>query len=66
MKKKLKKIFHSWFVIPKYEKLIKQKDKTIEDLENTIEFEIEQVNKYRSKVIKLQREKRDKNEFRKN
>ena len=63
MKKKLKKLFDKIFVIPKYEKIIKQKDKQIEDLDNTLEFEIGLVNKYKSKLLKEQR-KSDKNEHR--
>ena len=63
MKKKLKKLFHKIFVIPKYEKIIKQKDKQIEELDNTLEFEIGLVNKYKSKLLKEQR-KSDKNEHR--
>ena len=59
----MKKLFHKIFVIPKYEKIIKQKDKQIEDLDNTLEFEIGLVNKYKSKLLKEQR-KSDKNEHR--
>ena len=39
----------------RYEKIIKQKDKQIEDLDNTLEFEIGLVNKYKSKLLKEQR-----------
>ena len=62
MKKKLKTLVRKWFVIPKYEKQIKLLNKQIEELNEDKEYELALINKYKSKLLKLQREKERENE----
>ena len=64
MKKKLKTLVRKWFVIPKYEKQIKLLNKQIEELNEDKEYDLALINKYKAKLLKLQREKeRDKYEL---
>lgn len=64
MKKKLKTLVRKWFVIPKYEKQIQLLNKQIEELNEDKEYDLALINKYKAKLLKLQREKeRDKCEL---
>lgn len=62
MKKKLKTLVRKWFVIPKYEKQIQLLNKQIEELNEDKEYDLALINKYKAKLLKLQREKERENE----
>lgn len=60
MKKRLKTLLRKWFVIPKYEKQIKVLNSQIAELEGDKECMLGLVNKYKAKLLKIQREKEKK------
>lgn len=62
MKKRLKILVRKWFVIPKYEKQIQLLNKQIEELNEDKEYDLALINKYKAKLLKLQREKERENE----